>query len=300
MKSILFTSISRKNELYEQVFSLINSILMAKKSNKKVIVVDSFNSENIPIPFCEVFDLSGLNNLLKQHDIDIIVVDKTFIDYKINAVLYNQNNKIVDMTEKTKPNGQIYPEENVSQVFINYTINKKTISDTYLQTNITTDIHKQPYQYSEPVLSKDNLFDVLIKGIDFKPYLKKGQSFDNIIHINVEYEKYRGNNNLEQYKNRLDETYIHLINEFMKKDETILLIGREENERVIDFLKKNEYNFEVDILTDSFKEIEVLHSECKIFVGNFDLENLKGNPYSYYLSKKIKCQKKIMIDLYNL
>lgn len=239
MKSILFTSISRKNnELYEQVFSLINSVLMAKKTNKKVIVVDSFNSENIPIPFCEVFDLSGLNNLLKQLDIDIIVVDKTFIDYKINAVLYNQNNKIVDMTDKTKPNGQIIPPENVSQVFINYTINKKTISDTYLRTNITTDVHKQPYQYSEAVLSKDNLFDVLIKGIDFKPYLKKGQSFDNIIHINLEYEKYRGNNNLEQYKNRLDETYIHLINEFMKKDETILLIGREENERVIDFLKK--------------------------------------------------------------
>jgi hypothetical protein len=103
-----------------------------------------------------------------------------------------------------------------------------------------------------------------------------------------------------EYKYKLDQTYIHIITEFMNKDETILLIGKKENQLVNEFLKENNYKYEVDILTDSFKEIEILQYSCKTFIGNFDLDNLRGNLYSYYLSKKITSKKKVMIDLYNL
>jgi hypothetical protein len=297
MKSILFSKITthENNDLTEQVFSLINSILLAKDQNKKVIILDSFKNENIPIPTSEVFELDILNNFLKEYD--ILVIDKTSIDYKINAVLYNQNNKVVDITDNV-PN-IIYPPQNVSQVFINYTINNKTISETYPSINLKTDINLYTFQNVDSKIKNDKLFDSILKVIDFKPYLKKGSDFDNIIHINDDVEKYAGDN-IGEYKYNLDQTYIHLITEFMNKDESILLIGNSENQRVNDFLRDNQYKYDVDIVTDSFKEIELLHCTCKTFVGNFDLDNLKGNTYSYYLSKKIKCGKMIMIDLYNL
>ena len=121
MKSVLFSKISTQNGLTEQVFSLVNSILSAKQYNKKGIILDSFLNENIPIPSCEVFDLEHLNNFLKQKGEDILIVDKTCINYKINAILYNQDNKVVDVTESyTKV---LSPPQNVSQVFINYTLN---------------------------------------------------------------------------------------------------------------------------------------------------------------------------------
>ena len=297
MKSIFFSKIStpENNGLAEQTFSLINSILIAKQQNKKVIILDSFKSDNIPIPSCEVFDLEKLNNFLKEHD--ILIVDKSCIDYKINAVFYNQDNKVVDITDKVKK--VISPPQNVSEIFINYTINDKTISDTYPRMNLTTDIQLYTYNQVEANIQKDKLFDSILTNIDFKPYLKKNMHFDNIIHLNEEYEKYAGVN-IEEYKYKLDQTYIHIIEEFMNKQESVLLIGKSENQMVNDFLKEKDYNYEVDILTDSFKEIELLHYSCNTFVGNFDLENLKGNTYSYYLSKKLKCKKKIMIDLYNL
>ena len=299
MKNILFSKITtNKNDgLTEQVFSLINSIFIAKEQKKKVIILDSFKNENIPIPCFEVFELDALNNFLKEHD--IFIIDKTCIDYKINALLYNQDNKVVDMTDNISK--VINPPKNVTQVFINYTINNKTFSETYPRINLTTDIelYTYTYQHLDENIKKDKLFESILKNIDFKPYLKKVTNFDNIIHINEEIKKYAGVNT-GQYKYKLDQTYIHLIMEFMNKDETILLIGKSENQTVNDFLKENDYKYEVEILTDSFKEIELLHCECKTFVGNFDLEYLKGNAYSYYLSNKLKCEKKIMIDLYNL
>ena len=140
-------------------------------------------------------------------------------------------------------------------------------------------------------------------NIEFKPYLKKGEGlhFDNIVHLHDECEPYVGSSlTMGEYKYKLDQTYIHLITEFMNKDEGILLIGKKENQMVNDFLKENNYKYEVDILTDSFKEIEILQYSCNTFIGNFDLDTLRGNLYSYYLSKKITCKKKVMIDLYNL
>ena len=38
----------------------------------------------------------------------------------------------------------------------------------------------------------------------------------------------------------------------------------------------------------------------EIFYPNFDLEYLKGNAYSYYLSNKLKCEKKLLIAYMNL
>ena len=298
MKSVLFSKITtlENNGLTEQVLSLINSILNAKEHNKKVVILHSFKNENIHIPCSEVFELEVLNNFLKPYD--ILVIDKSCIDYKINAVLYNQNNKVVDLTDKVTK--IISPPENVSQVFINYTINNKTISDIYSRINITTDIQLYTYHHVVPNINKNKLFDTILMNLDFKPYLKSiCRHFDNIVHLNEECEPYAGLN-IGEYKNKLDQTYIHLIREFMNKDESILLIGKSENQIVNDFLKENEYKYEVDIITDSFKEIEFLHYTCNVFVGNFDLENIKGNPYSYYLSKKMKCKKKIMLDLYNL
>lgn len=298
MKSILFSKITLvENGLTEQVFSLINSILLAKQQNKKVIILDSFKSENILIPCCEVFDLDILNNFLKEYD--ILIVDKSNINYKINALFYNQDNKVVDVTDKVTNVKIISPPDNVTEVFINYTINNKTISDTYPRLNLTTDIKMYTYQHVSPQIQNNKLFNSILSNIEFKTYLKKSIDFDNIIHINDECEKYAGLN-IEEYKYKLSQTYIHIISEFMKKDETILIIGKRENQVVNDFLKNNNYTCKVDILTDSFKEIELLHYSCKTFVGNFDLEKLTGNNYSYYLSKKLKCKKKIMIDLYNL
>jgi hypothetical protein len=295
MKSILFSKITtNENGLTEQVLSLVNSILSAKQQNKKVLILESFKNEHISIPCSEVFDLDSLNNFLKPYD--ILVLDKSCIDYKINAILYNQDNKVVDMTDKITK--LICPPQNVSQVFINYTINHKTISDTYPRINLNTDIQLYTYHQVSANIQKDKLFETILMSLDFKPYLKRVTCFDNIIHLNDVYEPYSGN--IQEYKYKLDQTYIHIISEFMKKEETILLIGNSENQKVNDFLKENGYTYEVDILTDSFKEIELLHYTCNTFVGNFDLETLKGNTYSYYLSKKLKCKKKIMIDLYNL
>jgi hypothetical protein len=209
----------------------------------------------------------------------------------------------VDVTESSEKVRVLSPPHNVSQVFINYTINNKTISDTYPRINLTTDIQSYTYQSVESTIKKDKFFDTILMNIAFRPYLRicEGVRFDNIIHLHDECEPYVGSGlSIREYKYKLDQTYIHLITEFMNKDETILLIGKKENQMVNDFLKENNYKYEVDIITDSFKEIEILHYTCNTFIGNFDLDTLRGNPYSYYLSKKLNCKKHVMIDLYHL
>jgi len=301
MKNILFSKIMEGQTLTNQVFSFIHSILLAKNSNKKIILLDYFLNEKIKIPCKEVFNLDKLNSYLKKFD--VVVLDKTDIDYKINAVLFNENNKIVDKTEGFDK--CIDPPRNVKEIFINYSINDMTFSETYSNTKINTDINLYSYTYFTGWINEidKDLFNTMLINIDFKDYLKSEVKTGNVIHIlNEELIPFslKKNVNPTEYQNILNNTYIHIINEFMNKNDEIILLSNSKNEAILNFLNENKYNYKYEIIDSSFKQIEPLYYQCNLFIGNFNIETLMGDAYSYYLSTKIKCKKKIMLDITNL
>ena len=302
MKNILFSKISDGYPtLTKQIFSLIHSILWAKNTNKKIILLDYFISENIKIPCNEVFDIDKLNKDLAQFE--VVVLDKTTIEYKINALLFNDNNKIVDKSDKIDK--IIDPPSTVKEIFINYSINGITFSETYPRMKMNTDINLYAYTYFTGWINEidQDLFNTMIMNIEFKDYLKSKVKTGNIIHIlNEELLVFSQKKNVNpiEYQTKLNNTYIHIINEHMNKNDEIILISNSKNDTIINFLNENKYNYKYEITDNSFKQIEILYYQCNIFVGNFNIETLIGDAYSYYLSNKIKCKKKIMLDITNL
>jgi hypothetical protein len=73
---------------------------------------------------------------------------------------------------------------------------------------------------------------------------------------------------------------------------------------VIDFLIENNYNYKSSEKTFEYRDnnaiIDLLISKnCNnIFIGNFNLKNLNGSTFSYYIAKLLKNNiKKICVDL---
>jgi hypothetical protein len=109
------------------------------------------------------------------------------------------------------------------------------------------------------------------------------------------------------YKDYLENKYINIIKKYISPiDENIILSSSLSN-GVVEFL--NNHNYKYRFIDKCFKDreknaiIDLLVSKCcnNIFIGNYNMKNMNGSVFSYYIWKLMTDDvTKIYIDLDNI
>ena len=143
----------------------------------------------------------------------------------------------------------------------------------------------------------------------------KNDTLINIIHIRNEKDAipFWGNiNNMtsDEYKNILENKYIHLIERYIDKTSLNIILSMSTSNKVIDFLKANNYNYVFCDKTmvggrEENAIVDLLNGQMcnNIYIGNVNLVTYHGSTFSYVLYKFLEHKsgiKKILIDLDNI
>lgn len=338
MPGIYFARISNdKSGFTNQIFSLVNSILIANSKRYNIVVLDSFqrdfSNSKSKIDCCKLFNLDETNKNLKDSNIGVTLICKSKFHYKLNAVLYGSGEKVIDITEQIpsiiKPGtynyigGDPYPDV-PKELFINYSINDIEYSDIYNESySYNIFLMNQPnyYEYMFQYVNKSNknnyetimrciVYQSMIDNINFLPVYNKFTEKINVIHLRLEkdaIEHWSKQNKLPEqvFEQKIYEKYIHVIEENIDKKYKTIVVGSKYN-KVIDFLDKNHYDYIYYDLNLDGRELNALYdlvqaTECnETFISNFDYEHLRGSSFSYYISILSNPKKMISIDIDNV
>ena len=159
---------------------------------------------------------------------------------------------------------------------------------------------------------------ILLNLIYNDDFIKKSDSFIkninlnnkiNIIHLRLEEDAIKHwskMNNMTQNDFRLyiQNKYINIIKTYISQsDENIILTSSMSND-VIDFMKHNNYKYKFankffdDREKNAIMDLLVSKYCNNIYIGNFNIKNLNGSTFSYYIGKFVKNDVlKIYIDL---
>jgi len=271
-------------------------------------------------------------------------LDDKIIDITSETVsrFYNNNKLVIPAyTSLNAINGDPYPGE-MKYLFINYTINGIKTEEKYTEyisndivVNLQspTNIHNWE-QIDNCYIKNRELFDYLLKNIQFSCRLvehsentllvdcqQKYIYFDdvnftnkkiNVIHLRVEKDMtghMLGSNKMTQeaYDMALQNKYIEMIKKYFSKNDIIFVLSYDLDNRVVQFLKDNEYEFyytKKNIFDGREKHaiIDLLVGQkCNnCFIGNWNFDNMNGSTYSYILYVRNDAVKNIFIDMYDI
>ena len=147
--------------------------------------------------------------------------------------------------------------------------------------------------------------DLILKEININKKI-------NIIHLRLEDDgllhwSKQNDMTINNFKSHLEEKYINLIKKYISNADENIILSSSLSNGVIDFLNNNNYNYR--FIDKCFKDreknaiIDLLVSKCcnNIFIGNFNMKNLNGSVFSYYIWKYMTdAVTKIYIDLDNI
>ena len=219
----------------------------------------------------------------------------------------------------------------IKNIIIKYKINNYIIEEIYneyLKSNIEINFDC-PYLFTLGLInsSHDNMFDKILKNIKYntnftmvsdyiiKDINKKNINTNkkiNIIHLRLEEDgilHWSKINNMSyaNYKTYLEKKYINIIQKYISNTDDNIILSSSLSNGVVDFFNKNNYNYR--FIDKCFNErernaiIDLLVSKCcnNIFIGNFNIKNLNGSVFSYYIWKYMSdTVTKIYIDLDNI
>jgi hypothetical protein len=211
----------------------------------------------------------------------------------------------------------------VKEIIIKYTISDYIIEEKHsenLKSNIEINFDGN-YFFGVGLInsSHNNMFDKILKNIEYNPeFIINSETIlknintnkkINIIHLRLEEDgilhwSKQNNMSYDNFKESLEEKYINIIKKYISPiDENIILSSSLSN-GVVDFLNNHNYNYR--FIDKCFNErernaiIDLLVSKCcnNIFISNFNMKNLNGSVFSYYIWKLMKDDvTKIYIDL---
>lgn len=165
-----------------------------------------------------------------------------------------------------------------------------------------------------------SLFDCFLKNIVFKPrFYELSQKFIftlppekkiNVFHLRNEIDaiEFWGSINRmssEEYRDRLENKYISLIQKYLSKNSVTVLATMNTNNRVINFMRENgyEYMFMDKSLVKGREQnaiVDYLVSGCctGVFIGNVNPQNFNGSTFSYGILNLLRDKdvKKVCID----
>lgn len=256
---------------------------------------------------------------------------------KIISVKYGIHDNFIDLTSNFSNNSLFIdrntilnnikgdPLPNIKKnLYITYKINDNVITETYdeiLPHNISLNLESENINkifYWIDSINK-NMFEEILFNLDFCDDFKEKANIlfkninenqkINVIHLKIEVDSIRhyAKQNKMTEENLLfiaENKFIDLIKQYIdKKDLTILLSGSLTN-RVVDFLKDNNYNYKFsekfydDREFNAIVDLLISKRGNNTFILNFNIKTLSGSTFSYYIEKMItKYKNKIFIDM---
>ncbi len=244
-------------------------------------------------------------------------------DYVLDNFLDFDGNIFISQNTKFKNICRINDINNNSQNYINiqYFINNSEFNTKYNFKNFTID------QNISICISKQNLFinskrnrqvhcrnpsyfmDFFV-NIEFTPFIKnKSKTYFellkqnyfikvnekiNCIHLRLEEDMIVSLSNeekinVEYCKKVLEDKYIFLIEKEFEKEDMIIILAHDYNNKVIDFLKNNGYKY---ILTDNLDENREISGTIDLYLGEISCNNMFigyfQSTFSYVLFQKLK------------
>lgn len=326
-----------------QIFYLITSIIIAYTKGHKVIVVDGFLndiSKTTYTPISQILNISEVNTFLKK-TYDIIIIDKHDIKFELTNVKYGTKTNNIDLTasiiEKFCKDNTLYINKNtkfndiqgdpcfgiLKRLFLTYKINEYIIEEIYdehLLEDINIDFLNSHYIFTPGWINTHNIsvFERILGNIHYtNDFLDKSSLIlkdikinnrINVLHLRLEDDAIKHWSNMNgmsehNYKEYIENKYIGLIKKYISKTDENIILSNSLSNRVIDFLKDNNYVFKFShkFFEDREKNaiVDLLISKyCNnIFIGNFNVINLNGSTFSYYIGKLIKNNRQVYIDL---
>ena len=333
MTGIFFATITGINSgLTNQIFSLVIAIITAILRKNHTVVIGQFQPDifdtSIKLRDCdEIFNLEETNKNLKENNIPVNLMCKSKLNYKLKSILYGSGDNIIDITEQS-PSVILTGSYNsikgdpspgvVKQLCVNYLMNNKEFIDLYDETyNFNIHVKNVNNESSRGFVNKEtkHLFDLIlnclqyktcIDSVSFLPLLNSDEK-NNVIHLRLEddsIQHWSRQNNLNPsiFKTQLEEKYIHMILHHSDKNIKTIIVGSKQN-KVIDFLQENNYNYIFYNLNLNGREINAIYdliqaSQCnETFISNFNYKEFNGSSFSYYISAISKSKKIVAIDI---
>ena len=248
--------------LSNQIFGLITSIIIAYKRKENIIVVDNFLNDFSKETFTPI---SLILNLEETN---------VFLKEKYDIILIDKESSD-EYKNKTYTNDFAWVNEHDPDMFNDILINIK---------------YNTSYIEKSRLILSDKLSPVI-----------------NIIHLRIEEDGIKHWSQMNRvsegvFKKDLEDKYIKLIEKYISKEDTNIILSSSLNNKVIDFLSANSYKYVFNHKYFEGREqnalVDLLTSQLcnNIFIGNINPHIPRGSSFSYYISKIIKA-KKICIDL---
>ena len=291
-----------------QIFNIEKINIFLKKYN--IIIVDKYNvnfellSVKYGIDTCNI-DLTKIikNNFYKN---DILKLNKNIVFNHLGGDPYYGVKK---------------------HIYLNYTINDYVIQEVYnesLTNNICIDILHSTYIFNLGWINTINItmFEDILTHIYYNDdFIEKSKNIlqginsnskINVLHLRLETDAIRHwskINNMSEcdFTNFLEIKYILLIAKYFTITDEIIIVSDSLSNRVIDFLIDNNYTFKYsqkffeDREKNAIVDLLVSKNCNNMFIGNFNIVNMNGSTFSYYIGKLIEpCVKHIYIDLDNI
>jgi hypothetical protein len=261
---------------------------------------------------------------------DAIIIDNFLVDYQMN--LYTQISKIINIHNlnlflQNTYNISIYDRYDISNTQLSMIAQKQLTKQTKQTRGIMSmNINKSPFIYNFKwidELDKD-MFDNILSKITFTSfYLSLATTFlkikninntekINVLHLRLENDAIMHWAKMNKmvplvFQHIIEEKYIGLIKKYINKNEINIILSYSTDNKVIQFLKENNYKYFFTDKLNVGREINAsidlnIGNFCNhLFIGNFNLENISGSSLSYFLINKYKKEnrniKLVLIDL---
>ena len=312
---------------------IVDSFSNDYSTNSRTRVSDVINLDKL-----NIFLKSNYNIIvLDRHNINVTIktvkygIDGNYIDitntikdkyYKNNLFCINTNVNLNNIAQRDPLIGQ------QKQLELTYSVNDILLKESYeeingfLKTKIEFNLQNTNFIHVMGWINHIDRckFDNILKNIHF---VKKYDIPDNenkiiaqckkinVIHLRLEDDAithWSRQNNMSPtfFKNIIERKYINIIYKHINKNDMNIILTYSTQNSVIDFLKKNDYNYHISSKIhewgrelNAIKDTNMIYLCNNLFIGNFNLENLNGSSLSYFLLNNIKKTniKSILIDL---
>lgn len=266
----LFDIAQPSKGLCNQLFSLISAIIIAIKSNKKLVIVDHFlvdfsKKETSPISY--LIDIPAFNIFLqKKYNISIRdrigIAKHESIDPKLFVLTFYWINKLDRI---------MFDDIIRNMPFVPYL---NTLARDFVQPKLEN-------------TNKVNILHLRLEEDGFQHWSK--QNFMDT----------------KRFEEVISAKYIGLINKFLNKDDINIILSYSTENKVIEYMRTNGYKYFFSEKKFAGREVNaaldlMIGTHCNnVFIGNFNLENLNGSSLSYVLINHLqqKPVTKVLIDL---
>lgn len=324
--------------------ALIFRIIHNKSITTSIIIADNFLQDYNSANYCgisDIFDLPKMNLFLKQYK--IVLVDKNCIDVRVKELSYGvrgmacidipniatTKNHILTSNNLNSNYGDTCPNT-VKHIFLKYTLNDIEINSIYHEdTRVNLDYCKftgvewfKSNTFVKELGTDKPLLDTIFQNIYFNSKFtniadtfKQHISTDNISVLHLRNEEdavsFWGTINRipePDFKTVLETKYINLIQKYIDKENHLIILTSNKNNRVVDYLRDNNYNFSFNLHTTNMREndaiLDLLISRycTNTFIGNFNPNTYHGSTFSYLVYSRIqnKSVKNVVIDIDNI